>query len=237
MSNTRVANIGATAHAESKGFIDTLTSMMEIIEKVSDKIPEGDYLELMNSLKDAYGYKGEGNITQVVHHVIYQNPVVQHHERRTRMVVNKERVTKDEAYLLKKGLSVTCELCDCVVSKRGLKEHQHTKKCWKIQQTKKLTKTTQRVTTDNEATLITKLDSARADLKATKVEFKKNINLLKRQKELEFSDEYALEQLRLFKQTACLSPRFTFRAIEYVVRLFDEMMEREERQAQEVCSV
>ena len=236
MSN-RTSNIGATAHAESKGFIDTLTSMMEIIEKVSDKIPEGDYLELMNSLKDVYGYKGNGGVTQVVHHVIYQNPVVQHHERRTRMVVNKERVTKDEAYLLKKGLSVTCELCDSVVSKRGIKEHQHTKKCWKIHQTKKLTKTTQRVTTDNEAAFITRLDSVRTNLKATKVEFKKNINLLKRQKELEFSDEYALEQLRLFKQTACLSPRFTFRAIEYVVRLFDEMMEREESQAQEVCSV
>ena len=236
MSN-RTSNIGATSHAESKGFIDTLTSMMEIIEKVSDKIPEGDYLELMNSLKDVYGYKGNGGVTQVVHHVIYQNPVVQHHERRTRMIVNKERVTKDEAYLLKKGLSVTCELCDCVVSKRGLKEHQHTKKCWKIHQTKKLTKTTQRVTTDNEAAFITRLDSVRTNLKATKVEFKKNINLLKRQKELEFSDEYALEQLRLFKQTACLSPRFTFRAIEYVVRLFDEMMEREESQAQEVCSV
>ena len=236
MSN-RTSNIGATSHAESKGFIDTLTSMMEIIEKVSDKIPEGDYLELMNSLKDAYGYKGNGGVTQVVHHVIYQNPVVQHHERRTRMVVNKERVTKDEAYLLKKGLSVTCELCDSVVSKRGIKEHQHTKKCWKIHQTKKLTKTTQRVTTDNEAAFITRLDSVRTNLKATKVEFKKNINLLKRQKELEFSDEYALEQLRLFKQTACLSPRFTFRAIEYVVRLFDEMMEREESQAQEVCSV
>lgn len=236
MSN-RTSNIGATAHAESKGFIDTLTSMMEIIEKVSDKIPEGDYLELMNSLKDVYGYKGNGGVTQVVHHVIYQNPVVQHHERRTRMVVNKERVTKDEAYLLKKGLSVTCELCDSVVSKRGIKEHQHTKKCWKIHQTKKLTKTTQRVTTDNEAAFITRLDSARTNIKATKVEFKKNINLLKRQKELEFSDEYALEQLRLFKQTACLSPRFTFRAIEYVVRLFDEMMEREESQAQEVCSV
>ena len=236
MSN-RTSNIGATAHAESKGFIDTLTSMMEIIEKVSDKIPEGDYLELMNSLKDVYGYKGNGGVTQVVHHVIYQNPVVQHHERRTRMVVNKERVTKDEAYLLKKGLSVTCELCDSVVSKRGIKEHQHTKKCWKIHQTKKLTKTTQRVTTDNEAAFITRLDSVRTNLKATKVEFKKNINLLKRQKELEFSDEYALEQLRLFKQTACLSTRFTFRAIEYVVRLFDEMMEREESQAQEVCSV
>ena len=236
MSN-RTSNIGATAHAESKGFIDTLTSMMEIIEKVSDKIPEGDYLELMNSLKEVYGYKGNGGVTQVVHHVIYQNPVVQHHERRTRMVVNKERVTKDEAYLLKKGLSVTCELCDSVVSKRGIKEHQHTKKCWKIHQTKKLTKTTQRVTTDNEAAFITRLDSARTNIKATKVEFKKNINLLKRQKELEFSDEYALEQLRLFKQTACLSTRFTFRAIEYVVRLFDEMMEREERQAQEVCSV
>jgi len=236
MSNTRNSNIGAVAHAESKGFIDTLTKMMEIVEKVSDKIPEGDYLALMDSLKEVYDYKGSGGVSQVIHHVIYQNPVVQHHERRTRMTVNKEKIVKDEAYCLKVGLSITCPKCDCVIAKRGLKEHQATTKCWKIQQTKKLSKTTQRTTTDNEATFIKKIDSARNDLKESKETFKKNIYLLNRQKELEFSNEYALADYKAFRGFQHpISTRYTFLAIEYVIEKFDLMMSQQEQTVS--CSI
>jgi len=44
------------SNAEHKGSVEALTTMMEIIDKFSDKIPEGDYLVMMDSLKTVYGY-------------------------------------------------------------------------------------------------------------------------------------------------------------------------------------
>ena len=44
------------SNADHKGSVEALTTMMEIIDKFNDKIPEGDYLVMMDSLKTVYGY-------------------------------------------------------------------------------------------------------------------------------------------------------------------------------------
>ena len=190
--SARIGNISAEEHAKSSSLIATLTDMMDIVEKLSEKIPEGDYLDLMNGIKKVYDYKDAKSIREIVHHVIYQDAVVQHHERRRNMRVCERTKDKDDAYCLRKGLSVVCPKCDCVVAKKGLREHQATRKCNKAMQSKSLTKDAQKKTTDRETRIITLINAYRLRRADNARIFSRNISLLKRQKELGFSDEYAL---------------------------------------------
>lgn len=186
------ANISPEEHAKSSEFIATLRKMMEIVDKISDKIPEGDYLELMKGLKKTYDYKDAETLPQIIHQVIYRDPIVQHHERRSNMRVCERTKTKDEAEDLRTGISVVCPSCNVVVRKKGLTEHRATRKCVKASQSKLLSKTTQKAKTDRETRIITHINAYRLRRADNARVFSTKIQYLKRQKELGFSDEYAL---------------------------------------------
>ena len=238
---TRIANISAQEHAKSSEFIATLTKMMEIVEKISDKIPEGDYLELMDGFKKTYDHKDATTLPQIVRLVIHQDPVVQHHERRSKMRICERTKDKDDAYCLRKGLSVVCPKCDCVVAKKGLKEHQATRKCNKAMQSKSLTKDAKKKTTDRETRIIAHLNAFRLRRADNANMFSRNIRLLKRQKELGFSDEYALRIYGNYlisqrpdfnpdqaQENPQISRRQLFVAIEWIIQEYDKANPEEE---------
>ena len=230
------ATISAEEHAKSSEFIATLRTMMEIVDKISDKIPEGDYLELMKGLKKTYDYKEATTLPQIIHQVIYRDPIVQHHERRATYKVSDRTKEKDEAEDLRTGISVVCPCCDVVVRKKGLAEHQATRKCKKASQSKMLSKTTKKAKTDRETRIITHLNAyylRRADNARV---FSTKIQYLKRQKELGFSDEYALRiygnylatKRRDFnpdqaQETPLVSRRQLFDAIAWVIKEHDQV--------------
>lgn len=228
--------ISTEEHAKSAEFIATLRNMMEIVDKISDKIPEGDYLELMKGLKTSYDYKDAKTLTQIVRQVIYRDPIVQHHERRATYKVSDRTKEKDEAEDLRTGISVVCPCCDVVVRKKGLAEHQATRKCKKASQSKMLTKTTKKAKTDRETRIITHINAFRLRRADNARVFSTKIQYLKRQKELGFSDEYALRiygnylatKRRDFNPNRAEQPspalrRMLFDAIAWVIKEHDQV--------------
>lgn len=229
------ATISTEEHAKSAEFIATLRTMMEIVDKISDKIPEGDYLELMKGLKKTYDYKDATTLPQIVRQVIYRDPVVQHHERRASYKVSDRTKEKDEAEDLRTGISVVCPCCDVVVRKKGLTEHQATRKCKKGSQSKMLSKTTKKAKTDRETRIITHINAFRLRRADNARVFSTKIQYLKRQKELGFSDEYALRiygnylatKRRDFNPNGAEQPppalrRMLFDAIAWVIKEYDQ---------------
>ena len=233
--SARVANISPEEHAKSSDFIATLRKMMDIVEKISDKIPEGDYLELMDGFKKTYDHKDAEDLPQIIHHVIYRDPVVQHHERRSNMRVCDRTKTKCDAEDLRKGISVVCPSCDVVVRKKGLAEHRATRKCKKAIVSKSLTKDVQKKTTDRETRVITYINAFRLRRADNANIFSRNIRLLKRQKELGFSDEYALRIYGHYvatqrpdfnpdqaQETPQVGRRELFSAIAWIIKEYDQ---------------
>ena len=148
----------------STDFMTIISSLMETIDTLSQVIPEGKYLEIMNNLKDLYGFKS--NITnqeqfnQVLRVVVMGNPVIEREHRRSRMKVIEAKTLKTEAQKLSSGKYVRCPLCDCIISIPQLTEHKTTYKCKSFNKSKKITANVGREDTSEIHTLITKIQNA-----------------------------------------------------------------------------
>jgi len=127
--------------AQAKEFMTAIEAILYVVEDIADKIPEGDYLKLMDNLKKVYGFKpAEGvSVMSMVVERVRQNPIVLQHDRQTRMKIKVKQEIKDDATKLKKGWNI-CENCDTIVL--DLKEHQASKKCRDGACAKRLVKTT-----------------------------------------------------------------------------------------------
>ena len=147
----------------STDFMEIINSLMETIDTISQEIPEGKYLEIMNNLKDLYGFKTNiRNLTpnQVLRVVVMENPVVQRERRRSRMKVLEPRTLKTDAQKLSSGKYMRCPLCDCIISIPQLEEHKTTYKCKAFNKSKKITANIGREDTSDIHTLITKIQVA-----------------------------------------------------------------------------
>tara|TARA_Y100000361_G_C10976802_1_gene246891 strand:- start:28 stop:528 length:501 start_codon:yes stop_codon:yes gene_type:complete len=122
------ANISSVEKAKSERFMKSLNKIMEVLEIVSQKIPENDYLECMNELKNLYDFNTENPIQEIIQE-LNNNEIVETHNRRTKMKVLIKKPAK------KKEI---CEYCDCKIRIGGMSEHHKTKKCQVIQKTKLL---------------------------------------------------------------------------------------------------
>ena len=147
----------------STEFMTIIASLMETIETISQEIPEGKYLEIMNNLKDLYGFKDNLNPTQfvqIIQDVVMGNPVVQRERRRSRMKVIEPRTLKTDAQKLSSGKYKRCPLCDTIISIPQLEEHKTTYKCKAFNKSKKMTARIGREDTSDIHTLITKIQVA-----------------------------------------------------------------------------
>jgi len=148
----------------STDFMTIISSLMETIDTISNEIPEGKYLEIMNNLKDLYGFKSnisnQEQFNQVLRVVVMENPVVQRERRRSRMKVIEPRTLKTDAQKLSSGKYVRCPLCDTIISKPQLEEHKTTYKCKSFNKSKKITANVGREDTSEIHTLITKIQVA-----------------------------------------------------------------------------
>jgi formylmethanofuran dehydrogenase subunit E len=112
----------------SVSFIEDLNKLLDKIEELSDTIKEGQYLDLMNLMKDLHSYKDEFN----------QNIIVKTHRERTERPVraNTRPLTREEK--LKHDDYTSCSRCDRIVMKRNLAKHQERGICKSILQKKYL---------------------------------------------------------------------------------------------------
>lgn len=109
-------------------FINDLSKMLDKIEELSDTIKEGEYLDLMNILKDLHSYKDKFN----------KNVIVKTHRERIERPVraNTRPLTREEK--LKHDDYTSCSRCDRIVMKRNLAKHQERGICKSILQKKYL---------------------------------------------------------------------------------------------------
>jgi len=128
--NQERGNITAESKKISDDFINIINKAFEIIDEVSDKIGDGNYLELANHFKSLHEFKNklEGNIVYI------------EHERRTRMRLrpNQRRYTLAEKLKDKKKY-MKCNKCDTVITRKEYHAHIGREKCKRIYCSKMLT--------------------------------------------------------------------------------------------------
>ena len=115
----------------STRFINDLSKMLDKIEELSDTIKEGEYLDLMNILKDLHSYKDKFN----------KNVIVKTHRERTQRPVRAQNRTLTRDEKLKHEDYTSCSRCDRIVHKRNLAKHQERGICKSILQKKYLAAT------------------------------------------------------------------------------------------------
>tara|TARA_R110002012_G_C11440504_1_gene590537 strand:+ start:84 stop:614 length:531 start_codon:yes stop_codon:yes gene_type:complete len=133
-------NISLVEKTKSETFMNSLTKLMEIVEKIAEKIPENDYLEFMNELKNLYDCKTENPIQEVIAE-INVNEIVNTHRRRTGMNLRKQPNYTDNHKKI-------CKYCDSKIVAKYMSDHIKTKKCKRIRETKTLSAYSSKVETD-----------------------------------------------------------------------------------------
>ena len=124
---------------KSTEFITLLTSVMEIVFAVADKIDDGNYVNLCNKLRDLYNLDKEENVARALVNHLEETEVVQEHRRRTEMRVRtKKTELLDDYAKLKTNHYVRCENCSRVVLKSYFNCHKKTGVCIRTNATKKL---------------------------------------------------------------------------------------------------
>ena len=105
-------------------FQEVFDTMLEAIDNISAKIPEGDYLILVNSLKKIFDMKKD----VIRETVVYQFVEVERKRRakpKPRAVISDEKKIETELY-------TQCKFCDSLVVHKHFPRHRRTAKCIRI---------------------------------------------------------------------------------------------------------
>ncbi len=99
----------------AKSLTECITQMGDLIEDLVEKLSDNEYLNLMNTMKAIYEKQNS-------------NPIVIQAVEQSRMRVRRAKLSTEQK-LAKPEIYCVCELCDRVVRKDGLREHQRSKVC------------------------------------------------------------------------------------------------------------
>lgn len=151
--------ISAENKRESEQFMATLNDLLEIIDAIAPLITDNNYLQLCNGLKklnDNPLVVRESVIEyiEVVRERVRHNRVVNQHQKRSRMKEMRPDLMLSDAYKLKNGWSV-CERCDRIVI--DVKGHQFSDICKSIKDTKRLTFSSKKLSTNDYSNSIKRL--------------------------------------------------------------------------------
>jgi len=141
-------------HDKAVKFKERLETIMEVMDEVVQLIPEGAYLKVANTLKELFNED-----TPTEDRVVFierfrrnmrRDPVVRQEYVRASRPARRARAQHTDKQKLDSGIWQMCGICDRIVIKTGIDEHQQTDVCMRIQQTKRLCASTGKV--DNEET-------------------------------------------------------------------------------------
>ena len=118
--------ISQTEKTKSVEFNTSIKKLLNLIDDITELIPEGIYLDIMKELQVVYNC--ENPIEDIVNE-INTNPLYLYHQLRAKYSILPPK---------KNDGRVLCEFCDCRVMPRCLRDHHATKKCRHIQKTKTL---------------------------------------------------------------------------------------------------
>jgi hypothetical protein len=169
--STNKMPITAQNQQEAKEFMSAINNLMAFVEVMSQHIPEGKYLEMMNELKTIYGFKPAEDtpITVFVQQAVVRVRATPQYGMYSQQAVMKllgERTVITDARKLSSGWKM-CNLCDAIV--KDMKEHQLSRKCRIGKEAKCLCISTKEMDNIRLNTFITKLRSIRMRVKFTRI--------------------------------------------------------------------
>ena len=100
---------------DAKSLTQCIAQMGDLIEDLVEKLSDNEYLNLMNTMKAIYDKQNS-------------NPIIIQAEAQSRMRVRRAKLSTEQK-LQDTSTYCVCELCDRVVRKDGLREHQRSKVC------------------------------------------------------------------------------------------------------------
>lgn len=137
--------ISAQNQRTSIEFMRIMNALMEIVEQMAENSPESKYLDAMNLFRDLYKERENAprnpTIVNIIHQVVQENPVVQQHDRRTRMKISKPRCLTD-VEKLELGWKI-CGDCGRLIAKGYMTAHKSMDVCGRTFEQKQLSKNTQ----------------------------------------------------------------------------------------------
>lgn len=125
-------------------FMNSLSKLMDKIDDLTEKINDGEYLDLMNMMKELHTYKD--NFKQTVVYKTHQRRSVALVRAPPRLLTRQEKLNQPDIYKL-------CDRCDTIVTKGRFTDHQNTQKCINTLQKKQLSSSS-RTTVLNQDILI-----------------------------------------------------------------------------------
>lgn len=156
------ATISLEEKTKSQKFINLINGIMEIVDNVSSKLDDGEYLELCNKLRDMYKLKPEDNIGDYLMTELNTNEVIRENINRSAMRVRtKKNEILDDYEKLKTGDYKRCPDCSRVVCKTYFGRHKKNGVCIKTNSTKKLSASTGEVDTAKKEDLICKITAVK----------------------------------------------------------------------------
>lgn len=114
----------------SVNFINALTKILDIVDEISQHIPEGKYVEIMKQLKISHNSNGE--LMDTIRNAVCEI----NNTEQVRTARRQAEMTVIIPKPVKTKFKHICPLCDTRVL--NIKEHQASNKCSEIQKTKKL---------------------------------------------------------------------------------------------------
>lgn len=144
-----------------------LNEVLEIVQTLAENnnMNEEQYRQLCEKFMKIYNIKlepeQEYDITQIISEGFQRNAIVRSQTAIiTNYQENQKKNHKTDEEKLKSGNYCICNKCGIVIRKSGKAEHQKTAKCWKGRDEKKLSASTGKAETPEEALAIMKIRSA-----------------------------------------------------------------------------
>ncbi len=143
-------------------FVKLIGALMNVIDDLTENIPEGKYLQICEHIKDLHGFKQDfgtnRTIVQVVQHVVEQNSVVATQQRQARMRVRSAPRALTDGEKLASGRYKPCEYCDKIISKSWYNNHiEGTEYCKIARDAKKLAISTRQQDNSDRVEAIAKI--------------------------------------------------------------------------------
>tara|TARA_S200002703_G_scaffold74854_1_gene64531 strand:+ start:400 stop:1023 length:624 start_codon:yes stop_codon:yes gene_type:complete len=146
VDNTPISRASSDA---SKNFMNTLFSLINMIDALKSKISDEEYLKLCNELMELSDYNlklvdEENRLVDLHVAVLESSPLIRDENRRasyTNILDRESREDLSDAAKIKSGQYWICEYCDKVLAKSTTKSgHYNSRTCKRTRRTKSLTK-------------------------------------------------------------------------------------------------
>lgn len=182
--NTPISRASSDA---SKNFMNTLHSLIAMIDALATKISDEEYLKICNELMTLSNYNlnlvEDGNPVDLHVAVLESSAIIRDENRRasyTNILDPASREDLSDATKVASGKYWLCDYCDKVLSKTTSKSsHYLTRTCRRTRRTKSLVKGLKTVDTNDATRVVIAINGHKAKVEKNFLDFKEAVKQLK----------------------------------------------------------